>query len=350
MRGVTLAGLAGLLCGGSAFAQRDAGGPPELNVPERRHVAVTRTVPAVRGRVDTVTFWAQSLGVTKRLLVWLPPSYQGQPQRRYPVAIYLHGLWGSETDWTTLGAIHTTLDSLTANGLPEFIVVMPDGDDGWYTTWNTLGDYPACRRDFQPRPGDTSADTYCVPWLHYDDYIARDVVSFIDRTWRTDARRERRVIGGLSMGGYGAITVALAYPQLFVAAASHSGVVSPLLDGSWTGAPRYAESAERLREGWGERMWPLIAPAFGPDTTAWWSRDPARLLQRAFANATVPLPAIFLDIGTEDGLIAQNQAFRHELRRLGVPHEYAEWPGRHDWPYWSRHVGESLRFFARVLQ
>lgn len=343
--------LTGLCIGRDGLAQQtigDAGGPPELNFGQVRHVAITPPPAKSAGRVDTVTFWAQSLGVHKRFVTWLPPSYSAQSRRRYPVAIYLHGLWGSETDWVAQGFIHRALDSLVAAGGPEFIVVMPDGDDGWYTTWNALGDYPGCRRDFTARPGDT-VDSYCVPWLHYDDYIARDVVSFVDRAYRTEPRRERRAIVGLSMGGYGALTIAFAYPDVFAAAASHSGVLSPLLDGTRTDPPRYIQTMARMQESWGDRFWPLIAPAFGPDTTAWWSRDPARLASKLWSRDRRRMPSLFIDIGTDDGLLSQNRAFRYELQQAGIPHEYAEWPGNHDWAYWSRHVVESLRFVGRMV-
>jgi enterochelin esterase-like enzyme len=105
-------------------------GPPAGVIPGARHlVAIGSTAPATQapaGRVDTATFWSQSLGVRKRLLVWLPPSYDRAPERRYPVAIYLHGIWGSETDWTSRASLHRILDSLVAAGLPELIVAMPE--------------------------------------------------------------------------------------------------------------------------------------------------------------------------------------------------------------------------------
>jgi len=70
------------------------------------------------------------------MMVWLPPSYASQPQRRYPVAYYLHGAFGDENNWVNQGRLAATLDSLVAAGMPEMIVVMPDGDDGFYSTWN----------------------------------------------------------------------------------------------------------------------------------------------------------------------------------------------------------------------
>jgi S-formylglutathione hydrolase FrmB len=306
---------------------------------------------ARRGTLDTLAFWSQSLGTTKRAIVWLPPSYAAQPARRYPSVYYLHGLWGSEIDWTTQGRLDRTLDSLTAAGLPEMLVVMPDGDDGWYTTWNRLLDISVCRSAFAPRPGDPDASTYCVPWPHYDDYIARDLVAAVDARYRTEAVRARRAIAGLSMGGYGAVSLALQYPDVFQAAASHSGVVSPRYAGPhpYDGTPRYATSDSALQAQWGERFWPLISPAFGTDTSGWIARDPVRRLQRLVARRAPHIPAIFLDCGTEDELIDQSRALRTELTRAGHPPAYAEWPGKHDWPYWTLHARESLAWLARQL-
>ena len=157
--------------------------------------------PSHESRVTSHAFWSQSLGIRKQFIVWLPPSYERDVDRRYPVAFYLHGIFGNETNWTRQGRLAATLDSLVAAGMPEMIVVMPDGDDGFYTTWNWLGDYNACRRS---RPPDAEpAATYCVPWPHYDDYIARDLVSHVDRTFRTLAdRRESGVTGFLEALGF----------------------------------------------------------------------------------------------------------------------------------------------------
>jgi len=306
---------------------------------------------ATRGTVDTLTFWSQSLGITKRALVWLPSSYASSGARRYPSLYYLHGLWGSEGNWLEQGKIGSTLDSMTTAGLPEMIVIMPDGDDGWYTTWNKLLDISVCRSSFKPRPGDPDAASYCVPWPHYDDYIARDLVAAVDARYRTQASRAHRAIAGLSMGGYGAVSLALQYPHVFVAAASHSGVVSPAYTGAhpFDGTPRYATSDSALEASWGERMWPLISPAFGTDTAAWYARDPTRRVQRLVSSKASEIPAIFLDCGTEDGLVDQNRVFRFELTRLGRPPAYAEWPGKHDWDYWRVHVRESLAWLARQV-
>src|SRR5579862_3301203 len=297
------------------------------------------------GAVATDTLWSQALGVRKAVVPYLPPSYGRDHRRRYPVAYYLHGLSGNETNWTSLGRLHEVMDSLALSGKPEMIVVMPDGDDGWYTTWNSLPSYDACLRS---TPGREGAVSYCVPWPHYDDYVARDLVHFIDAKYRTQPARERRAIAGLSMGGYGAMTLALEYPEVFAAAASHSGVLAPLYEGPhpFDGHPRWASSGEALARDYG-RLWPLVHPAFGRDTSGWWSRDPGRRLDRLLAKrGREAVPALFADVGTEDAFVDQSRAFRAHAEASGVAVAYHEWPGGHDFTYWRAHVGESLDWIA----
>jgi S-formylglutathione hydrolase FrmB len=300
-----------------------------------------------RGEVRTDTLWSQSLGVRKPVTVYLPPSYGTRPAARYPVAYWLHGLYGAQDDWVKRGKLAETMDSLVARGAPEMIVVMPDGDDGWYTTWNRLIDVGACRRD---RTRAEPAATYCVPWPHYDDYVARDLVAWTDSTFRTLADPAHRGIGGLSMGGYGAVTLALNYPDVFSAAASHSGVLAPLVGVRRPGttAPPARPDIAQVARAWGG-LWPRLAPAFGSDTMGWWARDPGRLAERARQRSPARLPRLFMDVGRDDPYADQTRAFHRALLDLGIAHRYAEWPGAHDWKYWSGHLGESLEWMGKQI-
>jgi S-formylglutathione hydrolase FrmB len=293
--------------------------------------------------------WAQSLGLSKSVTVYLPPSY-GRGTQRYPLLVYLHGRSGSERDWAGAGRLPLVMDSLIAAGLPEAIVVMPDGDDGWYTTWASLPD-AGCAADTVRRE---PAATYCVPWPHYDDYVAHDIVGYMDRTYRTRATRESRGIAGLSMGGYGAITLALAYPERFAAAASHSGVLSPRLrlGATPTDSVRYGRTMQELGAGV-RHLWPSLRAVFGNDTLAWRARDPQVMAERLHARVQrreARLPALRFDIGVNDTWVTQNRDFAAALTRLGVPHTYAEYPGAHTWDYWRAHVPESLGFLLGVVK
>lgn len=303
--------------------------------------------PSTRGSIVPDTLWSQALGIRKRVMVWLPPSYSSQPARRYPVAYYLHGAFGDETNWLTYGRLAATLDSLVASGAPEMIVVMPDGDDGFYTTWNVLGDWPGCRRNRPPNA--EPAGAYCVPWPHYDDYVARDLVQFIDRRYRTMADRRHRGIAGLSMGGYGAITLATRYPDVFSAAASHSGVLAPVTGGGRIRVPRDRFDLDSLRASWDPGLWRLAAPVFGKDSVGWAARDPALLTWRLRRTNPQLMPALYVDCGTEDFLLHQNRAFRDAISASGGQLWYEERPGSHTWDYWRRHAGKSAAWLAARL-
>ncbi len=297
------------------------------------------------GRVVEDRFWSYALGTTKRVLTYLPPSYATDRTRRYPVAYYLHGATGAEDNWTRLGRLRETMDSLVAAGMPEFIVVMPDGDDSYYATWATLPDYTGCLA--QPvRGGEPRAD-YCVPWPHYDDYLATDLVRWVDARFRTRADRAHRGIAGLSMGGYGAISLALRFPDRFAAAASHSGVVWPA---EWSPLPSRRRAGAAVPDSVYATVLRGAVPAslrtaFGTDSIGWLANDPRTLLDRARASGG-PLPALYADCGTGDFLLDGNRAFRDALEARGVPLAYAEHPGGHSWAYWRAHLPTSLQWLA----
>jgi S-formylglutathione hydrolase FrmB len=298
-----------------------------------------------RGRVTVDHFRSDALGVPKDYLVYLPPSYQADRQRRFPVAYYLHGAFGSEDDWVQRGGIDVVLDSLVAAGMPEMIVVMPDGDDSYYVEWASDYDRMACPRRTDLRE---AATRYCVRRPRYDDYIARDLVQVIDLTYRTVADAQHRGIAGLSMGGFGALSLATEYPDVWAAAASHSGPLEMLalaVDPA-TRTATYAASADTLRP-LRPNLWPLYMAVFGPDTAAWWARDPAGRIRRLKPEDVAHLPALYADIGTEDARLTGNRAFRAELARLGVPLDYHEYPGAHDWTYWRAHVAQSLVWLSQ---
>lgn len=294
------------------------------------------------GTVHEDVFYSDALGVRKHVVVYLPPSYARDTTRRYSVAYYLHGLSGSETDWVSKGNIDVTADSLFANGAPELIIVMPDGDDGWYTNWVDRIPFNACADTLHSE----APDRYCVERERYDDYITHDVVRYIDDHYRTRADRDNRGIGGLSMGGYGALELALSHPGVFGAAASHSGVVSIMYTGSRPFSPpaRFATSVDEIRPSAGS-FWPRYLHYWGRDLERWRVGDPALTAQRVRQRGQ-RMPALFFDCGRDDGFVDQNRALDAELDRLGIAHSYAEWPGAHTWRYWSTHVSESLAWMA----
>ena len=227
------------------------------------------------------------------MTVIVPEGSVGTPP--FPVCYLLHGLSDDHTSW----ARHTSLERYVA-GLP-LIVVMPDGGRGFYCD--------------------------AVGGLAYERYLLDDVIGFVDRTFHTMPERQGRVIGGLSMGGYGAIKLALKYPQLFCSAVAHSAALDVRR------RIERPEIAEEMRRIFGP------APGGGSD-------DPYALAATMDRRL---LPALRLDCGLEDGLLEENRAFHRHLEQLGIPHEYAEFPGAHTWDYWDHHVQEAIAFHQRAL-
>ncbi|HXT36747.1 MAG TPA: alpha/beta hydrolase family protein [Chloroflexota bacterium] len=213
----------------------------------------------------------------------------------FPTFYLLHGLSDDHTAWTR----NTSLERYAA--AYPFLIVMPDGGRGYYS------DAPG---------GDA-----------YETAIVRDLVTYVDQTFQTDPRPEARAIGGLSMGGYGALKLGMGYPDLFGSVTSHSCSRAVL----WTHESNTDEE-KFLR-------------AFGPMPRGG-SSDLFALAERIDQAG---LPALSLDCGTEDELLEVNRHFHAHLEALHIPHLYREYPGGHAWDYWDRRIQEALAFHARAL-
>jgi len=242
-------------------------------------------------------WYSKTLGKQVGTYVVLPDA--GEPP--FATLYLLHGLSDDYTIWLRRTSIERYAERY------PLIIVMPDGYRGFYTN-NDAG--PA-----------------------YATYVAEDLISAIERTFPTKRDRASRGIGGLSMGGYGALRLALGYPQLFATATSHSGAV------------RHG-SRDHPREG-GPIEPPEFHRIFGKDPTGT-EHDLLALVQRCKSHDT--LPKIRIDCGTEDDLLADNREFHKKLEAMQAPHEYEEFPGKHDWEYWDRHVQEALAFHHQHLK
>jgi putative tributyrin esterase len=297
--------------------------------------------PPSPSRVVTERFRSDALGVDKSVVVYLPRGYDSQTARRWPVFYYLHGLGGNETNWVQNGKLDATADQL---GLAA-IVVMPDGDDGFYVDSSFPIDYERCMKDGAGlfMPGQQPPDTTCVRTRSYETYIAKDLVGWVDGRYRTIASRDGRAIAGLSMGGFGAMHLGLRHPGLFAAAASHSGAIGLLFRGPRPFAPGKSEVLTDV-SGWGKAVGPIgvwIQNVLSSDIAAWKAHDVVEL-----AGKDPGKVALYLDCGTEDEFALQdNLQYVHEaLTAKGIKHEYYLGPGKHDFAFWSERVPKSLAF------
>jgi S-formylglutathione hydrolase FrmB len=239
-------------------------------------------------------YFSKKLGIQSAAYVLLPEV--GEPP--FPTLYLLHGYSDDHTVWHR----RTRIEAYVAN-LP-LIVVMPHGGHSFYC--DAVEGYP------------------------YASAIGEELPEIIERNFPAQKDRGGRCLAGLSMGGYGAFKLALTYPDRFAAAVSHSGALAfghyPY---TWDGNAYRPEQQRILGQGYIGGPNDLFAQAEKVDPDL--------------------LPALRFDCGTEDFLYKDNVAYRDHLESAKIPHEYAEFPGQHNWDYWDEHIQESLEFFQRKM-
>ncbi len=256
------------------------------------------------GRVETVRFQSKLLNTTVPYNVILPTDYDTSPTTRYAVLYLLHGLTGHFSDWASRSNVADYAQQY------RLIVVMPEGNDGWYTNSATI-----------------ATDKY-------ESYILDDLLPNVQQHYRTIEARYGRAIAGLSMGGYGAIKFGLKSPQTFVFAASMSG----------------AFAITRIPEKDLGPLGPVLLKLFGPtgsDTRK--ANDIFDIVENMPAARVASLPYFYFDCGTEDPLptvFTSNRDLAKLMFDRKIPHEFRQLPGDHSWLYWDRQVKHILEIAA----
>ena len=262
-------------------------------------------------RVEAVKFESKLVGKPLPYNVVLPPFYNTPESRavRYPVIYLLHGLGGGAGDWVSDRA---RLAAYAASF--RFIIVTPEGGDGWYT------------------------DSATVATDKFETYIIEELIPDVERRYRTLTTRDARAVAGLSMGGYGALKFGVKHPQMFTFAASLSGAFG-------------AASWDANDPGLLAFVKPSIARTYGAMNSP---TRPANDLFKLFSDLPPErvraLPFIYFDCGTEDFLINSNRALSELLLKRKIPHEYRQLPGTHSWPYWDTQVREVLKLAHAKLR
>lgn len=218
---------------------------------------------------------------------WTPDS--PDTGQRWPLLVLLHGHSSNHTEWATLTRLpHYAVQQ-------NLFIAFPNGGNGWYT--NAF---------------DGSAN--------YEDDLIQDFLPNLQKTLPLLPSGKHWAIGGLSMGGYGAVKNALKYPGLFSVAYSTSGSLEPM-------------KMERFRH------------IFGDPTEQrkhHRANNVYALAEDALSRWPTERPRILLDCGTEDERLEISRRFHQHLDFIGYRHEYEEAPGHHTWPYWNRRIRTML--------
>jgi enterochelin esterase-like enzyme len=220
-----------------------------------------------------------------------------------PIVILLHGVYGSHWSWAFQGGAHRTAQRmLEAGQIPPMVLAMPS--DG---LWGDGSGY--IRQTARHRGGD------------FERWIVHEVPAAVNQVAPTAGNEEPLFIAGLSMGGFGALRLAAKYPNYFAAACGHSSIT------------HFEQLAKFVEE-------PLESYGIPPED---------RSVLDAILASRHRLPAIRFDCGAGDSLIGHNRTLHTVLEAHGIPHEYVEYPGGHEWPYWEARLPDALQFFAATL-
>ena len=215
------------------------------------------------------------------------------PRKKFKTLYLLNGLWGNCTDWVAGTRIRRWAEER------DLAVVMPSGDNSFYVD--------------RPESGN-----------NYGEFLGRELVELTRRMFPLSEKREDTFIGGLSMGGFGAIRNGLKYADTFGTIVGLSSAVHVF----------EIDRFDAKDRAFGESL-------FGPLEAAVKSDKNPEVLVKALADSAQK-PRIYLSCGTEDHLMPANRVFRQLLEDNGFDVTWYEGPGAHDWDFWDRQIYQVL--------
>lgn len=287
--------------------------------------------------------------------IYLPPSYNKNRHRRYPVLYLLHGYMDEDSNW--FGAKHVfvdapkAIDAALAASSREMIIVMPDAHTA----------YLGSMYSSSPVSGD------------WETFITHDLVSYIDAHYRTIPNRASRGLAGHSMGGYGTLRLAMKYPEIFSSVYALSACclapVPPTPNDTFAAAEKITSAADLSKVGFGTRAAVAESAAWSPDpdkpplyfdlpevngqiqpqVIAEWDANAPLAMLPQYAINLKKLHAIALDVGTKDGLMPSIEKFDKELTVFGVAHTFETYDGNHISGIQMRLEQNVIPFFSKNL-
>jgi putative tributyrin esterase len=249
--------------------------------------------------VRDVTFYSASLNRDMPCRVVMPASIPTGV--RFPVVYLLHGGAGDFRDWTN----YSDVARFAERGL---ILVMPDGDESYYTN---------------------SADH---PDQRYEDYIVKDLIADVEARFPVASDRAHRAIAGVSMGGFGAVKLSLKHPELFSFAAGFSSAID---------VPNRPFSIRRIGQ------WRQHRSIFGPPGGATQRANDPFVLAESADPAQVPY--LYLTCGDAEGLLPSNRSFAHLLEERHFAHEFHAVHGGHNWNQWNARLDDCFDSLLKHL-
>jgi S-formylglutathione hydrolase FrmB len=280
---------------------------------------IARASASAQSRIDCSALNSHILKQVVHYCVYLPAGYDTgatqHPPKRYPVLYFLHGLGDNEQTLFNSGGWSLLEDLRNQHQMGDFLIVAPEG-----------------RRSFYINSSDGS--------VRYNDFLLQEFLPHIESKYRVRPGRAGRAISGISMGGYGALRFAFAYPELFSAVSAQSAALI-------TESPQMLDSASRT----GAPLAGVLAAVFGkPINAPHWNENSPFVLAKRNVAALRKL-AIYFNSGQDDnyGFEKGAAALHDELQKEGVKHEYHAYPGDHSLTYFLSHFAEVMEFHSRAF-
>lgn len=242
--------------------------------------------------------------------VVLPPSFDADKAKRFPILYELHGLGDNEQFLVHSGLWNLVEDQRERHELKDFLIATPAGGASFYID----------SKDGKVR---------------YEAFLLQEFFPFIEKKYRASAGRANRAISGVSMGGYGALHLAFRHSRLFSSVSAHSAALIEKL-------PAFVSGPQSPRSR-------VLGAVFGnpPDTAFWNANSPLTLAH----SANLAGLKIYFDCGDQDdyGFEAGAAALDKILTARKIAHEFHIYPGRHDPGYFAAHLPASLAFHSRLF-
>ncbi|MCG6190880.1 alpha/beta hydrolase [Maribellus maritimus] len=261
--------------------------------------------------IESLQFKSNLVDYPVEYSIYLPPDY-ATSERSYPVLYLLHGYSDDETGWIQFGEANRIADQGIKNGdFPPCIIVMPDGKVTWYCNSVDGKD----------------------PW---EDMFIQEFIPFIEKEYRIRPKKEFRAIAGLSMGGYGALKLAMRHTDLF------SNCVA-MSSGTFT-------DEEMLgRDQYDRYFGNIYGPKKKDDLGEHWKANSPLYLAESVDVEKLKSVRFYIDCGDDDFLYKGNAALHVKMRDLGIPHEYRVRNGGHEWGYWRTGLFDGLVFISKTF-
>lgn len=247
-------------------------------------------------QVDTVLISSPKMKKEVKSVIILPENYT--KKKHYPVVYLLHGYSDNATKW-----VKTVPSIKNLSTAHQLIIVCPDGG---FSSW------------YFDSPIDSS--------FQYETYVTKDLVGYVDDHYSTITDKSGRAITGLSMGGHGALYLAIRHRDLFAHAGSMSGGVDLL------GSKRKYDIAKRIG-------------TYESQPEEWSKRSIVNMVD-SLKNKELDL---IIDCGVSDFFYDINVNLHNKLLSLKIDHDFTERPGAHNWNYWTNAIEYQLLFFDRCF-